>query len=277
MAEFLGTVHHEMVFTIEEGLDAVSDVVYHLETYDVTSIRAATPMFLMSRKIRAMGIKMVLSGEGADEIFGGYLYFHKAPDAKQFHQECVDKVNGLHLFDCNRANKATMAWAIEARVPFLDYDFLEYAMNIDPAGKMVKKGGIEKEILRQAFDTPETPYLPHDVLYRQKEQFSDGVGYNWIDSLKEAAESHVSDGQFAAAEDRFPHNPPQTKEGYYIRDLFAKHFPEPASAKTVPGGPSIACSTAAAVKWDESWAAQFGAGGECSGRSVGVHADAYKT
>lgn len=275
VADQLGTIHHAFVFTVEEGIDAVRDVIYHLETYDVTTIRAATPMFLMSRKIKAMGIKMVLSGEGADEIFGGYLYFHKAPNAKEFHQECVDKVLGLHQFDCLRANKSTMSWGVEARVPFLDYDFLEYAMSIDPEEKLIVDGKIEKHCLRAAFDTPDDPYLPNDILWRQKEQFSDGVGYGWIDHLKATAEAEVSDQQFASAEYRFPHNPPQSKEAYYIRQIFATHFTGLSAAKTVPGGPSIACSTAKAVEWDESFK-KFGKGGECSGRSVlGVHQDDY--
>eukprot|EP00040_Diaphanoeca_grandis_P040029 m.260992 g.260992 ORF g.260992 m.260992 type:complete len:566 (+) comp41038_c0_seq1:143-1840(+) len=275
VADYLDTIHHEFVFTVEEGLDAVRDVIYHLETYDVTTIRAATPMFLMSRKIRAMGIKMVLSGEGADEIFGGYLYFHKAPNKEEFHKECVDKVADLHKFDCLRANKSTMAWGVEARVPFLDYDFLEYAMSIDPEEKLIKNGRIEKDILRQAFDTPENPYLPKEILFRQKEQFSDGVGYGWIDHLKATAEEEVTNPQMTNAKNRFPHNPPATKEGYYIRSIFAELFPHASSALTVPGGPSIACSTARAVEWDESFK-KFGPGGECSGRSIlGVHVDAY--
>lgn len=275
VADFLGTIHHEFVFTVEEGIDAVRDVIYHLETYDVTTVRAATPMFLMSRKIKAMGIKMVLSGEGADEIFGGYLYFHKAPNAKELHQETVDKVLDLHKFDCLRANKSTMSWGVEARVPFLDYDFLEYAMALDPEEKLIKDGRIEKNCLRAAFDTPDNPYLPKDILWRQKEQFSDGVGYGWIDHLKVTAAGEVSDQQFANAENMFPHNPPQSKEAYYIRSIFESHFPAASAAETVPGGPSIACSTAKAVEWDASFK-KFGSGGECSGRSVlGVHQDDY--
>jgi len=274
-ATFLQTIHHELVFTLEEGIDAINDVVYHLETYDVTTIRAATPMFLMSRKIKAMGIKMVLSGEGADEIFGGYLYFHKAPGHEELHKETVDKVCNLHKFDCLRANKSTMAWGVEPRVPFLDYDFLEYAMSIDPKEKLIRNGRIEKHILRQAFDTKEDPFLPDEILWRQKEQFSDGVGYGWIDHIKSTAEAAVSDVNFEARQHRFPHNTPHTKEAYYIREMFHKHFPQQSAAESVPGGPSIACSTAAAVEWDEAFK-KFGAGGECSGRSVGVHEDAYK-
>lgn len=275
VADFLGTVHHNFVFTLEEGLDAISDVIFHLETYDVTTIRAATPMFLMSRLIKSMGIKMVLSGEGADEIFGGYLYFHKAPDCVAFHQETIDKLLGLHQFDCLRANKSTMAWGVEARVPFLDKDFLEYAMSLDPEEKMIKNGRIEKDLLRRAFDVPEDPYLPKEILWRQKEQFSDGVGYGWIDHLKATANEEVTESQLTNARRRFPINPPTSKEAYYIRNIFAQHFPEATSADTVPGGPSIACSTATAVLWDEQFL-KFGPDGECSGRSVaGVHKDAY--
>ena len=281
-AEFLGTDHHSLVFTVQEGLDALSEVIYHTETYDVTSVRASTPMYLMARMIKASGVKMVLSGEGSDEIFGGYLYFHKAPNAIEFHRETVRKLKALHMYDCLRANKAMSAWGIEARVPFLDTDFLELAMQIDPVEKMTVdpltgSKRIEKHILRAAFDIgrrqPDsadsedfslTPYLPADILWRQKEQFSDGVGYSWIDSLKAFAESHVSDAMMEKAEFRFPDNPPTSKEGYYYRQLFESHFPTPAAAKTVPGGPSIACSSTAAVAWD----ATFSARADPSGRAV---------
>jgi asparagine synthase (glutamine-hydrolysing) len=272
VAEFLGTIHHSYTYTIQEGLDAVRQVIYHLETFDTTTIRAATPMFLMSRKIKAMGIKMVLSGEGSDEIFAGYLYFHKAPNPEELQAELRDKIANLYLFDCLRANKATSAWGVEARVPFLDADFLDVAMNIDPNEKMIRTGRIEKHILRQAFDTPENPYLPHDILWRQKEQFSDGVGYGWIDSLRALAEEHVSDVMFTNASHRFTENTPATKESYYYRSIFEEHFPQLSAIRTVPGGPSIACSTARAIEWDVS----FRNRADCSGRSVaGVHTDAY--
>jgi asparagine synthase (glutamine-hydrolysing) len=273
-ADFLGTEHHSYTYTIQEGLDAVPEAIYHIETYDCTTIRASTPMFLMSRKIKAMGIKMVLSGEGSDEVFAGYLYFHKAPNPEELHAELRDKLCGLHLFDCLRANKTTSAWGLEARVPFLDEDFLNVAMNIAPAEKMIRKqqGRIEKHILRAAFDTPENPYLPQEILWRQKEQFSDGVGYGWIDSLKDYAEKRVTDQMFASAKYRFPHNTPLTKEAYCYRAIFESHFPNPSCALTVPGGPSIACSTARAIEWDES----FKNRADCSGRSVaGVHDSAY--
>lgn len=274
VANYLGTVHHSYTYTIQEGLDAIREVIYHLETYDCTTIRAATPMFLMSRKIKAMGIKMVLSGEGSDEVFAGYLYFHKAPNAEELQAELRDKISMLYLFDCLRANKATSAWGLEARVPFLDADFLNVAMNIDPDEKMIRKdiGRIEKHILRDAFDTPEDPYLPHDILWRQKEQFSDGVGYGWIDALRDNADKHVTDAMFKSAAHRFPDNTPLTKESYYYRSVFEDHFPQNAAAKTVPGGPSIACSTPRAIEWDES----FKNRADCSGRSVaGVHDSAY--
>eukprot|EP00471_Norrisiella_sphaerica_P006991 CAMPEP_0184491168 /NCGR_PEP_ID=MMETSP0113_2-20130426/19745_1 /TAXON_ID=91329 /ORGANISM="Norrisiella sphaerica, Strain BC52" /LENGTH=610 /DNA_ID=CAMNT_0026875421 /DNA_START=26 /DNA_END=1858 /DNA_ORIENTATION=- len=273
VADFLGTKHHNYTFTVDQGIDAIEEVIYHLETYDVTTIRASTPMFLMSRKIKSIGIKMVLSGEGADEVFGGYLYFHKAPNKTEFHKECVRKLELLYLYDCLRANKATSAWGIEARVPFLDKDFLELAMNIDPQEKMidVPGGRIEKWIMRAAFDTPEDPYLPHEVLYRQKEQFSDGVGYSWIDGLKEYAENEVNDKQMQHARHRFPHNTPQTKEAYLYRSIFDSYFPDPAQL-TVPGGPSIACSTPAAIEWDKA----FKDNADPSGRAIGVHSDAYK-
>ena len=281
VADYLGTIHHSYTFTIQEGLDAVSDVIYSLETFDTTTIRAATPMYLMSRKIKALGVKMVLSGEGADEIFGGYLYFHKAPSAKDLHQETVRKLKGLHLFDCLRANKSTSAWGVEARVPFLDRDFLDTAMAMDPTQKMCvdpKTGAprMEKWSVRKAFDTPENPYLPHEVLWRQKEQFSDGVGYSWIDSLREMAEREVTDRMFQQAQFLFPENTPPTKENYLYRSIFVKHFPQHSASLTVPGGPSIACSTATAVQWSkefEQLVAQ--SAGDCSGRAVNVHNAAY--
>jgi asparagine synthase (glutamine-hydrolysing) len=267
VAEAIGTVHHEFLFTVQEGLDALRDVIYHIETYDVTSIRASTPMFLMGRRIKAMGIKMVLSGEGADEIFGGYLYFHKAPNAREFHEETVRKLDALHKYDCLRANKSMAAWGIETRVPFLDREFLDVAMAFDPAAKMVGKGRMEKYPLRQAFEG----YLPGEVLWRQKEQFSDGVGYGWIDSLKAFAESRVSAKQMENAAYRFPYNPPVTREAYFYREIFESHFPGEAAAACVPGGPSIACSTPTAIAWDAS----FAKNADPSGRAVlGVHQDA---
>jgi asparagine synthase (glutamine-hydrolysing) len=268
VAEHIGSVHHEFHFTVQEGLDALSDVIHHLETYDVTTVRASTPMYLMARRIRAMGIKMVLSGEGSDEIFGGYLYFHRAPDPRAFHEETVRKLDRLHLFDCLRANKAMAAWGVEARVPFLDRDFLDAAMGIDPAAKMAGPGRMEKHLLREAFaDT-----LPASVAWRQKEQFSDGVGYGWIDALRAHAEARVSDRDLASAAYRFPHNPPATKEAYLYRTLFAEHFPADACAECVPGGKSVACSTPEALAWDAS----FAAAADPSGRAVrGVHAAAY--
>jgi len=268
-ADYLGTVHHGFEYTFDEGLDALPEVIRHIETYDVTSIRASTPMFLLARRIKAMGVKMVLSGEGSDEIFGGYLYFHKAPNAREFHQELIRKLDGLNNYDCLRANKSMMAWGVEPRVPFLDREFMDVAMAFDAKYKMVDKasGGaqrMEKGILRAAFDG----YLPDEILWRQKEQFSDGVGYGWIDGLKAHAESQVSDRELAAADKRFPVNPPQTKEGYYYRSLFEQFFPTPAAAETVPGGKSIACSTPAAIAWDASFAAMA----DPSGRAVaGVH------
>lgn len=274
VADYLGTIHHSFTYAIQEGIDAIREVIYHLETYDTTTVRAATPMYLMSRKIKAMGIKMVLSGEGADEIFGGYLYFHKAPNPKEMQAELRDKLANLHLFDCLRANKSTSAWGVEARTPFLDADFLDEAMTIDAAEKMVNKsaGRIEKHILRAAFDTPDKPYLPAEILWRQKEQFSDGVGYGWIDSLRDNAALHVSDDMFAHAAFRYPVNTPPTKENYYYRSVFDEHFPQPAAALTVPGGPSIACSTSRAMEWDANFKKRV----DCSGRSVsGVHDQAY--
>ena len=267
VADHIGTVHHEIHFTEQEGIDAVPDVIYQLETFDITTIRAATPMYLMARKIKAMGIKMVLSGEGADEVFGGYLYFHKAPDAREFHEETVRKLAMLHKYDCLRANKSTAAWGLEARVPFLDKEFLETAMNIDPAEKMCVPGErMEKWMLRKAFEG----YLPDEVLWRQKEQFSDGVGYGWIDSLKKRAEEEVSDKQMENAAFRFPLKTPLTKEGYLYRSIFEGHFPNPEAPKLVPDGPSIACSTPTAIRWDASWAKLA----DPSGRAVkSVHKD----
>ncbi|GAX77656.1 hypothetical protein CEUSTIGMA_g5099.t1 [Chlamydomonas eustigma] len=274
VAAFLNTDHHEFTFTVQEGIDAISNVISHIETFDVTTIRASTPMFLMSRKIKALGVKMVLSGEGADEIFGGYLYFHKAPNKDEFHSENVRKLRDLYKYDCLRANKSTMAWGVEARVPFLDKEFLDVAMSIDPAEKMIdkKKGRIEKYIMRKAFDTPETPYLPEEVLWRQKEQFSDGVGYSWIDGLKEHAERMVSDLELKNAMHRYPDNTPRTKEAYWYRSLFEQHFPQRSAVETVPGGPSVACSTPTAALWDAAWAGKE----DPSGRAVaGVHESAY--
>jgi asparagine synthase (glutamine-hydrolysing) len=266
VADMIGTVHHEVHFTIQEGLDAIRDVIYYLETYDTTTIRAATPMYLMSRKIKAMGIKMVLSGEGSDEIFGGYLYFHKAPNAKEFHEETVRKLDRLHMFDCARANKATAAWGVEARVPFLDKAFIDVAMRLNPQDKMCIDGKMEKWILRKAFDNDE--YLPAEVLWRQKEQCGDGVGYSWIDSIRDHVESEVSDQQLSTANYRFPVNTPDTKEGYFYRTIFEGYFPQETAAKCVPGGKSIACSTVEALEWDAS----FKAMADPSGRSmVGVH------
>jgi len=270
VADFLGTVHHEFHFTVQEGIDAVRDVIYHIESYDVTSIRASTPMYLLARKIKAMGVKMVLSGEGSDEMFGGYLYFHKAPSPEKFHVETCHKLKLLSKYDCLRANKSTAAWGVEVRPPFLDKDFLDVVMNIDPSEKMIRKneGKIEKYILRKAFDDKERPYLPDSVLWRQKEQFSDGVGYSWIDSLKAYAEKEVTDEQLKMAEFRFPYNTPASKEAYLYRSIFASHFPQDAAAKTVPGGPSIACSTPAAIEWEKSWKSLA----DPSGRAVqGVH------
>lgn len=280
VSQYLGTVHHEYVFTPEQGIDALSDVIYHLETFDVTTIRAATPMYLMARRIRASGVKMVLSGEGADEIFGGYLYFHKAPSPKDFHEENVRKVKQLHLYDCLRANKAMMAWGVEARVPFLDRDFMEASMSFDVAQKMcVDEAGakrMEKWVLRKAFDLPPPrAYLPANVLWRQKEQFSDGVGYTWIDSIKAHAEKTVTDQQMKTSERRFPLKTPRTKEAYLFRELFSKHFGEnSAAAETVGWQDSIACSSSVALQWD----AAFKGRADASGRSVaGVHEQAYGT
>jgi len=277
VADFLGTKHHQYTYTIEEGLDAIRDVIYMLETYDVTTIRAATPMYLMSRKIKAMGIKMVVSGEGADEVFGGYLYFHKAPNAREFHEETVEKIARLHMFDCLRCNKAMCAWGVEARCPFLDADFLEVAMALDPnekmihVGKDVKEKRIEKYVIRKAFDTPDDPYLPSEILWRQKEQFSDGVGYGWVDTLKEVAEKEISDIMLANATHRYPHNTPTTKEALRYRMIFEEHFPGESAEKTVPGGKSIACSTERAM----NWCASFAGRADPSGRAAGVHDSSY--
>lgn len=267
-AEAVGTVHHGFRYTVQEGIDALPEVVRHVETYDVTTIRASTPMFLLARRIRAMGVKMVLSGEGSDEVFGGYLYFHKAPHAREFHEETVRKLDALHQFDCLRANKSMMAWGVEPRVPFLDTEFLDVAMRMDAVAKMAGPGRMEKAILREAFEG----WLPEEILWRQKEQFSDGVGYGWIDALKAHASQEVSDADFARAAERFPVNPPLTKEAYLYRRLFDAAFPGDACARTVPGGRSIACSTPAALAWD----AAFAGAADPSGRSVaGVHAAAH--
>ncbi|MBP1639767.1 MAG: asparagine synthase [Bacteroidetes bacterium] len=268
VADYIGSVHHEIHFTIEEGIDAVSDVIYHLETYDVTTVRASTPMYLMARVIKSMGVKMVLSGEGADEIFGGYLYFHKAPNAKEFHEETVRKLDKLHLYDCLRANKSLAAWGVEGRVPFLDKEFLDVAMRLNPQDKMVTaEHNMEKWVLRKAFEA----YLPESVTWRQKEQFSDGVGYSWIDTLKARANEKVSDQELANAKFRFPINPPKTKEEYLYRSIFTEHFPSDSAASTVPSDPSVACSTPIALEWDES----FKKNADPSGRSVlSVHNDA---
>ena len=266
-ASSIGTVHHEFRFTLQEGLDAIRDVIYHIETYDVTSIRASTPMYLMMRRIKAMGIKMVLSGEGADEVFGGYLYFHKAPNAREFHEETVRKLDLLHKYDCLRANKSTAAWGVEIRVPFLDREFLDIAMAFNPAEKMTGPGRMEKYPLRKAFEG----YLPDEILWRQKEQFSDGVGYRWIDTLKTVTTERISDTQMTNARYRFPYNTPATKEAYFYREIFESHFPGEAAAACVPGGPSIACSTPAAIAWDAS----FARNADPSGRAVrDVHRDA---
>lgn len=269
VAERIGTVHHEINYTIQEGLDALSDVVYFTETYDVTTIRASTPMYLLARVIKSMGIKMVLSGEGADEIFGGYLYFHKAPSARAFHEETVRKLSKLYLYDCLRANKSLAAWGVEGRVPFLDTEFLDVAMRINPAAKMCPGSVMEKKILREAFSS----LLPQEVAWRQKEQFSDGVGYSWIDTLKQITASSVSDEELAHAAERFPINPPRNKEEYFYRSLFAAHFPSDSAARTVPSVPSVACSTAEALAWDKAFANL----NDPSGRAVsGVHLQAYR-
>ena len=268
VAKHIGTVHHEVTFTVQEGLDAIRDVIYHLETYDITTVRASTPMYLLARVIKSMGIKMVLSGEGADEVFGGYLYFHKAPDAKEFHDETVRKLDKLYQYDCLRANKSLAAWGIEGRVPFLDKEFMDVAMRINPKDKMITPERMEKWVLRKAFQQ----YLPESVAWRQKEQFSDGVGYNWIDSLKEVVEREVSDTDMEVVHHRFPTQPPRTKEEYYYRSIFEEHFPSDTAALTVPSVPSVACSTPTALAWDAS----FQNMNEPSGRAIGaVHNDAY--
>ncbi len=267
-ADALDTVHHEFVYSFQEGLDALSDVIHHIETYDVTTIRASTPMYLLARRIKAMGIKMVFTGEGSDEIFGGYLYFHKAPSAAEFHAENVRKIDQLYKFDCLRANKSLAAWGVEGRVPFLDREFLDIAMGFDAAHKMCTDGRMEKHVLRQAFEG----YLPDQVLWRQKEQFSDGVGYGWIDGLRDHAASKVSDDDMAGAAERFPINTPLTKEGYFYRTLFERHFPGDAAARMIPEGKSIACSSPVALAWEKS----FAENADPSGRAIkGVHNDSY--
>ena len=269
VADYIGTVHHEINYTIQEGLDAIRDVIYFIETYDVTTVRASTPMYLLARVIKSMGIKMVLSGEGADEIFGGYLYFHKAPDARAFHEETVRKLSKLHLYDCLRANKSLAAWGVEGRVPFLDKEFLDVAMRTNPKAKMCPGQTIEKKIVREAF----ADMLPEAVVWRQKEQFSDGVGYSWIDTLKQITADLVSDEQMAHAAERFPVNPPRNKEEYYYRSIFAEHYPSDSAARSVPSVPSVACSTAEALAWDAS----FRGKNDPSGRAVaGVHEQAYR-
>ncbi len=268
VAAHIGTVHHGFEFTLQEALDALDEVIYHLETYDVTTIRAGTPMYLLARKIHAMGIKMVLSGEGADEVFGGYLYFHKAPDARSFHEETVRKLSRLHSYDCLRANKAMSAWGVEARVPFLDREFLDVAMSINPQDKLITKGKMEKQILREAF----SDMLPEEIAWRQKEQFSDGVGYSWIDGIREYAKAQVSQEQLKHASSRFPFNTPATEEAYLFRTLFEKHFPLASAAECIPGGPSVACSTPEAILWDKSLQQM----NDPSGRAVrSVHREAY--
>lgn len=268
VADYIGTVHHEINYTVQEGLDAIRNVIYYIETYDVTTVRASTPMYLLARVIKSMGIKMVLSGEGADEVFGGYLYFHKAPDAKAFHEETVRKIGKLYLYDCLRANKSLSAWGVEGRVPFLDKEFLDVAMRLNPEAKMSPGKVIEKKILREAF----SDMLPDEVVWRQKEQFSDGVGYSWIDSLKQLTSDLVSDEEMARAAERFPEQTPMNKEEYYYRSVFEELFPSRSAALTVPSVPSVACSTAEALAWDEA----FRNLNEPSGRAVkGIHADSY--
>ena len=268
VADHIGTVHHEINYTIQEGLDAIRDVIYYIETYDVTTVRASTPMYLLARVIKSMGIKMVLSGEGADEIFGGYLYFHKAPTAKDFHDETVRKLSKLHLYDCLRANKSLSAWGVEGRVPFLDKEFLDVAMRTNPKAKMCPGQTIEKKIVREAF----AELLPEEVAWRQKEQFSDGVGYSWIDTLKAITAAAVTDEDMAHTAERFPINPPKNKEEYYYRSIFAEHFPSESAARSVPSEASVACSTAIALEWD----AAFQGMNDPSGRAVkGVHEQAY--
>lgn len=268
VADHIGTVHHEIKFTIQEGLDAIKDVIYNLETYDITTIRASTPMYLMARVIKSMGVKMVLSGEGADEIFGGYLYFHKAPNAREFHEETVRKLSKLHMYDCLRANKSLAAWGIEGRVPFLDKEFMDVAMRINPQDKMINGERMEKWVVRKAFES----YLPQSVVWRQKEQFSDGVGYSWIDTLKEMVNREITDDQMANAHFRFPVQTPQNKEEFYYRSIFEEHFPSDTAALSVPQEPSVACSTKIALEWDEA----FKNMNDPSGRAVAnVHEEAY--
>jgi asparagine synthase (glutamine-hydrolysing) len=268
VADHIKTIHHEIKFTIQEGLDAIKDVIYNLETYDITTIRASTPMYLMARVIKSMGVKMVLSGEGADELFGGYLYFHKAPNAEEFHKENVRKLEKLHMYDCLRANKSLAAWGIEGRVPFLDKEFMDVAMRINPQDKMINGERMEKWVLRKTFET----YLPESVVWRQKEQFSDGVGYSWIDTLKEVVNTAVSDEQLANAKYKFPIQTPTTKEEFYYRSIFSEHYPSDTAALCVPQEPSIACSTKIALEWDES----FKNINEPSGRAIlNVHESAY--
>jgi len=270
VADHIGTVHHEIEFTIQEGLDAIKDVIYYLETYDITTIRAATPMYLLARVIKSMGVKMVLSGEGADELFGGYLYFHKAPNAREFHEETVRKLEKLHMYDCLRANKSLAAWGIEGRVPFLDKEFMDVAMRINPQDKMINGERMEKWVLRKAFES----YLPESVTWRQKEQFSDGVGYSWIDTLKEVVDKEVTDNQLENAKYKFPIQTPTTKEEFYYRSIFTEHFPSDTAALCVPQEPSVACSTKIALEWDES----FKNMNDPSGRAVAnVHDDAYSS
>lgn len=268
VAKHIGTVHHEIKFTVQEGLDAIKDVIYQLETYDVTTVRASTPMYLMARVIKSMGIKMVLSGEGSDELFGGYLYFHKAPNAKEFHEETVRKLNKLHQYDCLRANKSLAAWGVEGRVPFLDKEFMDVAMRINPNDKLITEERMEKWVVRKAFED----YLPKSVAWRQKEQFSDGVGYGWIDALKELVDDMITDEQLANAKYKFPIQTPKTKEEYYYRSIFTEHFPSDTAALSVPQEPSVACSTKIALEWDEA----FKNINEPSGRAVAkVHKSAY--
>jgi len=266
-AEYIGSVHHEVKYTIQEGLDAIRDVIYHLETYDVTTVRASTPMYLLARVIKSMGIKMVLSGEGSDELFGGYLYFHKAPSPQAFHEENVRKLDKLHLYDCLRANKSLMSWGIEGRVPFLDKEFMDIAMTINPKDKMITPERMEKWVLRKAFED----ILPENVAWRQKEQFSDGVGYGWIDTLKQIAEEEISDEMMNNAKYRFPINTPMSKEEYRYRSIFSEFFPSDSAASTVPSVPSVACSTPIALEWDEA----FKKMNDPSGRAVNIHEDSY--
>ena len=274
VADYIGTVHHEINYTIQEGLDALRDVIYFIETYDITTVRASVPMYLLARVIKSMGIKMVLSGEGADEIFGGYLYFHKAPSAEEFHKETVRKLSKLHQYDCLRANKSLSAWGVEGRVPFLDKEFLDVAMRTNPKAKMCSlngsdpKASMEKRIVREAFED----MLPEEVAWRQKEQFSDGVGYSWIDTLKKITSEAVTDEQMAHAAERFPINTPLCKEEYYYRSIFEEHFPSESAARSVPHEASVACSTAVALEWDEAWKNM----NDPSGRAVGVHENALQ-